>query len=54
MYSSSQRPFLDSRAQRDIGQRLRAMYNDIIAQGIPSSFADLLKRLDEQDGKGHT
>ena len=30
-----------------IGQQLRAMYNDVVAQGIPDRFTELLKKLDD-------
>lgn len=36
--------------QSKIGDQLRAMYDDVVSQGVPDRFADLLKRLDEQDG----
>lgn len=36
--------------QSKIGDQLRAMYDDVVSQGVPDRFADLLKRLDEQGG----
>jgi hypothetical protein len=30
-----------------IGQQLRAMYNDVVNQGVPDRFAEVLRRLDE-------
>ena len=43
---------LNRQIQDRIGQQLRAMYNDVVAQGIPDRFSELLKRLDEQaEGK---
>ena len=29
-----------------IGQQLRALYNDVVDQGVPDRFAELLGRLD--------
>ena len=37
--------------QRKIGQQLRAMYTDVVNEGVPDRFAELLQRLDEQDEK---
>ena len=55
MYWPSQRqPILDARVRREIGERLRAMYNDVIAQGISTRLAELLKQLDELDHKGNS
>jgi Anti-sigma factor NepR len=34
--------------QRKIGQQLRAMYTDVVNEGVPDRFADLLRRLDEK------
>jgi hypothetical protein len=41
---------LGSEIQSKIGEQLRAMYDDVVSQGVPDRFADLLKRLDEQGG----
>ena len=38
--------------QAKIGEQLRALYDDVIGQGVPDRFADLLKRLDDTDGNG--
>lgn len=35
-----------------IGQQLRAMYDEVIKEGVPDRFTDLLKRLDSQDRGG--
>jgi hypothetical protein len=40
---------LDKETQQKIGQQLRAMYDDVVRQGVPDRFADLLKRLDRDD-----
>ena len=44
-------PSLDHDVQRRIGQQLRTMYDDVVKQGVPGRFVDLLGRLDEKDGK---
>jgi hypothetical protein len=36
--------------QTKIGEQLRAMYDEVVEQGVPDRFADLLKRLDERGG----
>jgi len=33
--------------QSKIGQQLRAMYDDVVSEGVPDRFTDMLKRLDE-------
>lgn len=35
-----------------IGQQLRAMYDEVVKEGVPDRFTDLLKRLDSQDRGG--
>jgi hypothetical protein len=35
--------------QSKIGQQLRAMYDDVLNQGVPDRFSDLLSRLDKRD-----
>jgi hypothetical protein len=32
--------------QAKIGQQLRAMYDEVVGQGVPDRFVDLLNRLD--------
>ena len=39
---------LDRESQTNIGDRLRAMHDDIVRQGIPDRFADLLSQLDKR------
>ena len=39
---------LNRQIQDRIGQQLRAMYNDMVAQGIPDRFTELLKKLDDR------
>lgn len=35
-----------------IGQQLRAMYSDVVNQGVPDRFSEILRRLDEADEAG--
>jgi hypothetical protein len=37
---------LDRNIQNEIGRNLRAMYNDVVEQGVPDRFAELLAKLD--------
>jgi hypothetical protein len=37
---------LDRQVQAKIGQQLRAMYDDVVEQGVPDRFTELLKKLD--------
>lgn len=34
--------------QARLGQQLRAMYDEVVSQGVPDRFEDLLNRLDTQ------
>jgi hypothetical protein len=36
--------------QSRIGHQLRAMYDDVVRQGVPDRFADLIKKLDAPGG----
>lgn len=38
---------LGREVQSKIGQQLRAIYDDVVNQGVPDKFADLLRQLDE-------
>ena len=40
---------LNSEIQSRIGHQLRAMYDDVVRQGVPDRFADLIKQLDAKD-----
>jgi Anti-sigma factor NepR len=40
-------PTLDLDAMMAIGRELRRMYADIIAEGVPERFAEILRRRDE-------
>jgi hypothetical protein len=33
-----------------IGQQLRAMYSDVVNQGVPDRFSEILHRLDQAEG----
>jgi hypothetical protein len=52
MLSSNDTPPRDAALGRDIqeriGQQLRAMYNDVVSQGVPDRFTELLRKLDER------
>src|SRR6516165_10386719 len=37
---------LNAEIQSRIGHQLRAMYDDVVRQGIPERFADLIRKLD--------
>jgi hypothetical protein len=54
--SSHAAPRTQGRLGRDvqakIGNQLRAIYDDVVKEGVPDRFIDLLKRLDKPDEKG--
>jgi len=37
--------------QAKLGQQLRAVYDDVVSQGVPDRFAELLSRLDDNKDK---
>jgi hypothetical protein len=37
---------LNAEIQSRIGHQLRAMYDDVVRQGVPDRFAELIKKLD--------
>jgi hypothetical protein len=37
---------LNAEVQSRIGHQLRAMYDDVVRQGVPDRFADLIRKLD--------
>jgi hypothetical protein len=41
---------LDRNVQSEIGRNLRAMYNEVVEQGVPDRFADLLAKLEPAAG----
>jgi len=36
--------------QNKLGQQLRTAFDDVVAEGVPDRFSDLLRRLDEEKG----
>lgn len=40
---------LGREVQARIGQQLRAMYDEVVNEGVPQHIADLVRRLSEQD-----
>lgn len=49
--SDSKPAKLGREVQARLGQQLRAMYDDVVNQGVPDRFADLLKRIDDNGNK---
>jgi len=47
--SRSDASTLGNDVQAKIGQHLRAMYDDVVRQGVPDRFMDLLSRLDRPE-----
>lgn len=43
---------LTREVQARLGQQLRSMYDDVVNQGVPDRFADLVNRIDTDDSKG--
>jgi hypothetical protein len=41
---------LNAEIQSRIGHQLRAMYDDVVRQGVPERFAELIRRLDVPAG----
>ena len=39
--------------QAKLGQQLRAVYDNVVSQGVPDRFADLLNRLDNGNKDKH-
>lgn len=37
---------LNAEIQSRIGHQLRAMYDEVVRQGVPERFADLIRKLD--------
>jgi hypothetical protein len=40
---------LSAEIQSRIGHQLRAMYDDVVRQGVPDRFAELIRKLDTVD-----
>jgi hypothetical protein len=47
---STVRPESDIKAR--IGQQLSAMYSDVVNQGVPGRFSEILRRLDQAHDAG--
>lgn len=43
---------LNREIQAKIGQQLRAMYDDVVQEGVPDHIAQLLKQLDRVPDEG--
>jgi hypothetical protein len=37
--------------QAKLGQQLRSIYDDVVSQGVPDRFAELLNQLDDSGNK---
>lgn len=46
--AGNKKPQLSPEIQGKIGQQLRKIYDDMVTQGVPGRFADLLDRLDKR------
>jgi len=46
MKESKKQGGLNSEIQARIGHQLRAIYDDVVRQGVPERFAELIRRLD--------
>ena len=44
---------LSREVQAKVGQRVRAVYDDVVNEGVPDRFAALLEQLDKSD-KGNS
>ena len=40
---------LSRETQARLGQQLRAMFDDVVGQGVPDRFSDLLNRINGKD-----
>jgi hypothetical protein len=49
--AAAAKPSLGRDVQTKIGQQLRAMYDDVVSQGVPERFVDLLNRLEKRGDK---
>ena len=44
---------LNAEIQSRIGHQLRAMYDDVVRQGVPDRFAELIRKLDAPGDDPH-
>lgn len=42
---------LSREVQARLGQQLRAMYDDVVNQGVPDRFTELINRIDGNESK---
>lgn len=49
--SQDKAPRLGKEVQSRIGQQLRAMYDDVVKEGVPDRFADLLRQIEGGQAK---
>jgi hypothetical protein len=42
---------LNAEIQSRIGHQLRAMYDDVVRQGVPERFVDLIRKLDAPEAQ---
>lgn len=42
---------LNAEIQSRIGHQLRAMYDDVVRQGVPDRFAELIRKLDTAEAQ---
>jgi hypothetical protein len=42
---------LNAEIQSRIGHQLRAMYDDVVRQGVPDRFAELIRKLDAPEAQ---
>jgi hypothetical protein len=47
-------PALGPDVMAAIGRELRRIYTDIVAEGVPERFAEILRKLDESGNEGET
>jgi anti-sigma factor NepR-like protein len=45
---------LNREIQHKIGQQLRAIYDDVVQEGVPDRFANLLRAIDKQSPEGQS
>ena len=49
--TSSKPAKLSREVQARLGQQLRAMYDDVVNQGVPERFTEMIKRIDGNGNK---
>ena len=51
MIETAEQPTLNVEAQRQIGKKLRLLYEELEAEPIPDKFVELLRALAEKEAK---